>query len=456
MYWPPLEVARFNAMGWSGSAIFQATSAIATIIRNLRAVWRRLPIPYAVRAKVSPYYGIILDKITRLRRRKPLALSLIEPGPVIVSAFFSDVTGIGRAGRLTAAKLAEWGVPVLTHDLRKDPSADLLHARHLPQGGVWMCHCNPPQVLESLANGTDPLWATRYRIGYWAYELEELPRDWIAMIPYFHEIWAPSEFVAKAIRRGRGMGKTVVRVVPHPLPDLSGATRNRTLVGFEDRFVFCAMFDARSSFARKNPMGALKAFQSAFTRDDKRVALVIKVVESSNDPASLKKLVAEASNWPNIRIFSNHLTDTEALQLIASIDCLVSLHRSEGFGLTIAEAMAVGTPVIATNWSGNVEFSADGVMAIPYELVLTDDPSGRYAQTGARWAEPSILEAAEAMRKVFGDKQMRDALIERGKQLIVERLDRPFPSEPYEQFIARKAYVRLPPNAQGVAAQQPD
>ena len=87
MYWPPLEVARFNAMGWSGSAIFQATSAIATIIRNLRAVWRRLPIPYAVRAKVSPYYGIILDKITRLRRRKPLALSLIEPGPVIVSAF---------------------------------------------------------------------------------------------------------------------------------------------------------------------------------------------------------------------------------------------------------------------------------------------------------------------------------------------------------------------------------
>ena len=134
----------------------------------------------------------------------------------------------------------------------------------------------------------------------------------------------------------------------------------------------------------------------------------------------------------------------------------MSLHRSEGFGLTIAEAMAVGTPVIATNWSGNVEFSAGGVMAIPYELVPTVDISGRYAQRGARWAEPSVPAAAEAMRQIFADEPMRIELIARAKRLVVERLGGPIPSEPYERFIARGQHAPKATELVAQVASQPE
>lgn len=411
------------------------------MMSKLRALWRRLPIPYSVRAWLWPLYGNVLYAATRLHSSKPVSPARIAPGPLIVSGFFNGITGIGRAGRMTVDKLSEWGVPVVTHDIGTDPSGDTLAGLVQP-GGIWVCHCNAPQVLELLAHGTDRLWANRYRIGYWAYELEELPADWQRVIPYFHEIWAPSAFVADAVRRSRFAGGVEVRVVPHPLPDLSDATPNRALIGFEDRFAFLTMFDARSSFARKNPAGTLAAFQRAFRPDDAGVAMVIKMVAPEADRASMTLLRQQAEGWPNVRLLTGQLSDREALQVIAAADCLVSLHRSEGFGLTIAEAMALGTPVIATAWSGNVDFSRGGVIEIPFDLIATVDSSGRYARRGARWAEPDIGAAAEAMRRVRSDAAMRADLVARARRLVAERLGGPHPSEPYRRFLAQGQAIR--------------
>jgi glycosyltransferase involved in cell wall biosynthesis len=404
------------------------------MVSKLRMLWRRLPIPYAVRARISPLYGIALAQLTRGRRTPPLAPAKIGRGPLIVSGLLSDVTGIGRAGRMTVDKLGDWGVPMHVHDLRGDPAGTTLEG--VGPGGVWVCHCNAPQVLEVLAHGTDRLWASRYRIGYWAYELEELPADWQAVIPYFHEIWTPSQFVANAVKRSRRAAGVSVRVMPHPLPAVAGTVRKRELIGFEGRFAFLAMFDGRSSFARKNPAGALSAFQQAFGRDDDRVGLVIKVVAPDADPASLRQLQSAAEGWENVRFITSELSDAEAVQVIASADCLVSLHRSEGFGLTIAEAMALGTPVIATDWSGNVDFSRGGVAGIPYRLVPTVDPSGRYAQRGARWAEPDLVAAAEAMRRLRTDAALRNDLVATARRLIEERLGGPYDRTPYLRFLA--------------------
>lgn len=407
------------------------------MVGRLRTLWRRLPIPHAAKARVHAFYGTLLEKLTQALRSAPTMPSKIERGPVIVSGFLSDVTGIGRAGRLTVDKLAQWGVPLITHDIRLDPGARAL--RQIEGGGLWVCHCNAPQVLEMLAQGADRIWAGRYRVGYWAYELETLPQDWQPLIPYFHEIWAPSVFVAQAIGRSPHAKGVLVRVVPHPLPDLSGISPNRELTGFADRFVFLTMLDARSSFGRKNPIGTLKAFQTAFAADDVGVALVIKVVAADAEPAAHKALMQQAEGWPNVRIVTEQVEDSEAVQLIASADCLVTLHRSEGFGLTIAEAMAVGTPVIATNWSGNVDFTRGGVIGIPYTLVPTEDPSGRYARKGACWAEPDLEAAAVAMRRIHDDAVLRAELTATARKLVRERLDIPLPSAPYERFIARPA-----------------
>lgn len=404
------------------------------LVSKLRMLWRRLPIPYAVRARVSPLYGMALGQLTRLWRTPPLAPGRISRGPLVVSGLLSDVTGIGRAGRMTVDKLGEWGVPLHVHDMRSDPAGTTLEG--IGPGGVWVCHCNPPQTLEVLTHGTDKLWASRYRIGYWAYELETLPGDWQAVIPYFHEIWTPSQFVADAVKRSPRARGVTVRVMPHPLPTVARTERKRELMGFEDRFAFLAMFDGRSSLARKNPAGALSAFQQAFGRDDDGVGLVIKVVAPEAEPEALRELQMAAEGWGNVRFLSGEFSDAEAVQLIASADCLVSLHRSEGFGLTIAEAMAVGTPVIATDWSGNVDFSRGGVMEVPYRLVPTVDPSGRYAMRDARWAEPDLGAAAEAMRRLRADAALREDLTATARRLVTERLGGPYDKTPYLRFLA--------------------
>ncbi len=227
-----------------------------------------------------------------------------------------------------------------------------------------------------LAQGADRVWAGRYRVGYWAYELETLPQDWQPLIPYFHEIWAPSVFVAQAIGHSPHAKGVLVRVVPHPLPDLSGISPNRELIGFADRFVFLTMLDARSSFGRKEPGRHAEGLPDGVRRRRCRGSAGDQGwVAADAEPAAHKALMQLAEGWPNVRIVTEQVEDSEAVRLIASADCLVTLHRSEGFGLTIAEAMAVGTPVIATDWSGNVDFTRGGVIGIPYTLVPTEDPS---------------------------------------------------------------------------------
>ena len=371
---------------------------------------------------------------TSRRRTPPLSADAIMPGPLVVSGFLSDVTGIGRAGRLTLDAVRQWQPDVVAHDALKDPAGVSL--RGLPDGGVWICHCNPPQILELLAAGTDDLWASRFRIGYWAYELPALPRSWHHALAYFHEIWAPSEFVADAIRRAGQGGGPVVKVVPHPLPALHDVAVDRRVLPKPDAFTFLVMFDARSSFARKNPMGALAAFQRAFRRNDASVSLVIKIVAPESDAKSVSGLRKAIEGWSNIALSTEHLPDRQTLSLIASADCLVSLHRAEGFGLTIAESMALGTPAIVTGWSGNMQFCSEGVMEIPFNLVPAADPSGRYAGTGEKWADPNIGSAAEAMVRIRTDAVFRQSLVDRARTLVHERLSPHISNGPYERFLA--------------------
>jgi glycosyltransferase involved in cell wall biosynthesis len=406
-----------------------------------RTIWHGLPLPMWLRVRCYPLlnfvaYQIIVRRAGRSHQLRPV--HDIEPGNVVVSGYLTDVNGIGRAGRLTYDAISAWKAPMVLHDLRADPSG-LGVIDGGASGGLWICHCNPPEVLAFMAAGNPRIWAERYRIGYWAYELETLPADWRPAIRVFHEIWAPSQFVADAIIKARGPVGPIVRVVPHPLPNLAGVNIDRERFRLTEAFTFLTMFDTRSTAARKNPLGAIKAFQLAFTPHSRGVSLLVKVVEAGGDKAGSLQLDKQIAGWPNIVVMTDHLSDDETLGLIASVDCVVTLFRSEGFGLTVAEAMILGTPVIATGWSGPTEFSKGAAIHVPYRLVPVVDASGRYAKSGQLWAEPDLDKAAEAMRAVFGDKAARSLLVATARQLARERLGKPISSLPYERFLSRRS-----------------
>lgn len=363
--------------------------------------------------------------------------SRIRPGDIILSGYLSDVNGIGRAGRLTEHALSEWPAQVLTHDLRDDNRGSRVAAA-TTSGGIWLCHCNPPEVLHFLTTGDPRIWRHRYRIGYWAYELQVIPESWMPAISFFHEIWAPSQFVANAIIAARRDNSTLVRVVPHPLPEYRGITSNRTKFDTAGRFAFLAMFDTRSTAARKNPFGAVKAFQAAFSAEDSDVLLIVKVVFAADDRGTMARLKQMTSAWPNIRLVTEHLTDRETLELMASIDCHISLHRSEGFGLTIAEAMWLGIPVIATNWSAPVEFAEGAAILVPYTLVTAIDENGRYGIAGEVWADPDLDFAARAMRRLRADTSYRQTLGSTARRQVIERLGNPILPDRHQQYLRRE------------------
>lgn len=388
-----------------------------SVILAARRLWKSLPIPRGLRALASPIgyrFYLAAEWASRLGFRP---VERIPKGPLIVSGFLGDVLGLGRAARLTASALEEAGYSVVRHDLRP-----LLHT-HAGQpyaeavlpggagGGVWILHCNAPEAEVFLRRIPHRLWRDRYRIGIWAWELEALPVEWRRVARNFHEIWAPSAFVAEAVRPYARR----VRVMPHPLTDMATAVPDRKRFGFEDGvFVFAALADGRSTLARKNPLGAVEAYRRAFPAPAPAARLVVKLVHPDADPKGMAALEAAIAGRPDIAVYTESLSDTEMLSFLASIDGLIALHRSEGFGLVIAEVMSLGKPVVATGWSGNADFMTGAVAdaKVRYALVPTDDPSGRYQ--GARWAEPDLDHAAELVARIVKDPAFRRRLAEAG------------------------------------------
>ncbi len=389
----------------------------------LRRLWRALPVPGALRRKLGATIFALAQARQKEASVRPRAGWRIKKGPLILSGFIKDVMGLGRAARLTASALDAAGLPCLRHDLRPvlhfDPNIPYTEVPFpdAPGGGVLILHCNAPEATAFFNNIPARFWADRYRIGIWAWELEELPEDWRPVCRRFHEIWAPSRFVADAVRPHARS----VKVMPHPLTDTAAAAPDRARFGFrEGVFVFAAMADGRSTLTRKNPLGAVQAFRRAFPEPTQAASLVVKLVNPDADPAGLAPLKAAAEGRPDIILYTENLSDAEMLSFLASIDGLLALHRSEGFGLSMAEALSLAKPVIATGWSGNTDFMTGALVEglVRYDLIPVNDLSGRYQ--GSRWADPDLDHAAELIRKLVRDPDFRRRLAEAGPAAAAE------------------------------------
>ena len=388
---------------------------------SLRGVWKTAPAPHRLKALVAPLIYDAQLKASRGLRRAPAPGSL-RPGPLIVSGFYNDVLGVGRGVSATADALARAGLPVVRHDIRPVIASAPYSPARLPggPGGVWIQHCNAPEadlLFSHLARGEVE---GRYRIAYWAWELQQAPAAWRAAAKAFHEIWVPSRFVADAFE---GAGPPV-RIMPHPVRAPAPVRPDRARFGLPAQAVAFGVFaDARSSLARKNPLGAIMAYRQAFPVDDGATFLCVKLVSPDADPAGVAELHAAARGRGDVRIWTERLDDLGMAAYFASLDAVVSLHRAEGFGLVVAEALLAGKPAIATAWSGNLDLcpdraeGLDGEMLVPARLVPVRDPRGLYR--GGVWAEPDLAVAARIMRRVVKRPLAADGLAKRGEALQV-------------------------------------
>lgn len=259
----------------------------------------------------------------------------------------------------------------------------------------------------------------RYNIAYWPWELEEFPDRWVSCIETVDEIWTPSEFTSKSIRKKTD--KPVV-TVPHIVDmDEEEDYYDRGYFGLPERkFLFLTMYDFISISERKNPQAVIRAYMKAFPRENEDVGMVIKVNHA--EEKKLQRLKDQLHNYKNIYFITENMTRKEVDSLINAADVLVSLHRSEGFGLPVAEAMALGKPVISTNWSATREFM-DETCACPvdYKLVELKKSIGPY-EKGNYWADADVEHAAGYMRRLWEDEEYRESIGENARIYLKEHL----------------------------------
>jgi glycosyltransferase involved in cell wall biosynthesis len=295
-----------------------------------------------------------------------------------------------------------------------------------PPGAPLIIHANPNRLGTSMLAMPRGTVRGRRVIGYWAWELPVVPPDWRKGVRMVHEVWVPSRFVADAIAAILPCdGSIPLRVIPHALAATPPRPSSRSRVFFgipRDAVVVLTSFNFESSFARKNPLGAIAAFRRAFGDRRDRV-LVLKILYKSADPAALAQLHEAMGGVSNIMIEDRKLSREDNLALIAAADIVLSLHRSEGFGLVMAEAMLSRRPVVATAWSGNMDFMDDRSAAlVTAKLVAPDDPTGVFALPGAVWADPDLDEAAMHLRRLADDPAARMALGAAGFDMVSRKL----------------------------------
>ena len=324
-----------------------------------------------------------------------------EPGGVNVIGYLDRTSGIGMEAARIAESLEQAGLPVARVAIgdSRSPVVDtppVLDQQLRYDTNVIVVTAEQLSLLPGQL-GQDPFTGRR-SVGYWFWELSTPSQAAATAITKLDQVWAPTEFVRESFAQ---LDADKVKLAAPAKPKFSPTTRlTRADLGLpSDRFIFLCTLDMFSVVERKNPFGAIDAFRAAFEPDEGPL-LLVKTLNGDQRGDCLERILLACSDRPDIEIRDGHLTRDEQLSLIAETDVLVSLHRSEGYGLHLAEAMAAGTPIIATNYSGPVDFlDSKCAELIPYRLIPVQELDGAYGQ--GEWAEPDLRAAAAAMRRLY-------------------------------------------------------
>jgi glycosyltransferase involved in cell wall biosynthesis len=357
----------------------------------------------------------------RRRRFFATATAALAPHPdrtppsaregIAVLGALAESSGLGEAARSMHKAFESLGVSAGAYDTATRMTT------LPPPGAPLLIHVNAPVLPAALLRQPRALLRGRRVIAYWAWELPRVPPTWRPALRFVHEIWTLSRFTADAIATLLPPGSPIqVRSVPFPVTMPRPSALRRADFGLpEDAVIVLTSFNLASSFARKNPLGAIAAFRQAFG-DRRDRLLVLKAGHTEHYPTDLETLRAAIASSENIRLETRDFPAADNHALTACADIVLSPHRSEGFGLVPAEAMLLGRPVVATGWSGNMEFmDATSAALIDFSLVPATDPRGIYEADGAVWAEPDVTSAANHLVRLADDPAARAALAERGR-----------------------------------------
>lgn len=351
------------------------------------------------------YVNAIMTRKMGKLARKP------RSGPIYIGGAFRSNSGMGEGARLYARDMAGRGKPHfcldLTKEMRMAPeisySGKLLEAGDLEDkaGGLLILHANPPQFQLALLSLPAAFLQTVHIRPYWAWELETLPPVWRQALPYADSIECPSHFC----RRAFAAAGIPCATRPHPV----SAPEKRKSGFCKDGVLRClSIFDAGSSFERKNPQAVLEAFRKAFREGE--AELVFKVSHPCADKSAYKDFRERCARVPGVRIIEETLSEARLSDLYLENDVYISLHRSEGFGLTIREALAHGLYAAATGWSGNVDFMrGDKCILVPYRLTEKRWRKGPMAGLNGRWAEADINACADILRRLREELALKKA-----------------------------------------------
>ena len=391
--------------------------------RLLRGIYQLLPTPWrrAVNLALAQRAArALMFRRTSAWRKDPSGVKVdwVEPNDslpgVNIFGYMRGEFGLGESARAYARAVIAEGIPVALNDVDLDlphscnDNSLVSYLSNEAPYPVSIVFVNPDYLDEALSRIDRTILAGGRLIACWFWELETLPASWLPSIQLVDEFMVSSRFIESALRK---VTDKPITFVPQPLMPAMGSGLVRQDFGLpENSFIFLCSFDFNSWIERKNPFATIKAFQQAFPSSEEGVGLLIKTSNGFRNPDRLAQLLCAVEDDPRIVVRDDVISRYQLHDLQKCCDAYVSLHRAEGFGLGLAECMALGKPVIGTGWSGNLDFmDRENSCLVDYTLVRVEE--GQYdGAEGALWAAPDVMQAASAMRSLVDDPRRAEEM----------------------------------------------